>query len=272
MSKFEKKQKIDNFIYSIYNNLTELLFLINEKNRKIVKKNESYLDFHKNDRCFILGTGPTLGDLTANQIKLLKNEKTFALNSLYKSKIGQEIYPNYYALVDNNYWEDAFYKQSLLDIVDKYKEHPPVFITDIRAHDIFNGMKNIKEVIYLHAKKYPIDSIDFQLHKNTYGLMNVVSVCIATAIYMGFKEIYLLGCDYNAFCNFGRGHCYDDKDELSENRYNLAFYLKYYHITTEFHYLIAKFAKENDIRIVNLSDVSLLDAYPRMPVSEILDF
>lgn len=174
-------------------------------------------------------------------------------------------------MVDNNYWEDATHKKYLLEIAEQYSEKPPVFITDIRAFDIFSNMQNIKKTIYLHAKKYPVKSIDVVLHKNTYGLMNVVSVCIASAIYMGFKEIYLLGCDYNAFCNFGRGHCYDDEEELKGISYNLAFYLKYYHLTTEFHYLIAKFAKENDIRIINLTDVSLLDAYPRAPVNSVLD-
>lgn len=271
MGKFEIKKKIDDGIYRLYNLLTEFQFSLNKKAKKILENNKEYLNAHKNDRCFVLGTGPSLGNLTENQIQQLKNESTFALNSLYKSKIGKAISPSYYALVDNNYWEDVAHKKYLLDIVEQYSEKPPIFITDIRAFNIFNGIKNIKKTIYLYAKKYPVESIDVELHKNTYGLMNVVSVCIASAIYMGFKEIYLLGCDYNAFCNFGRGHCYDDKDELKEVSYNLAFYLKYYHITTEFHYLIAKYAKENGIRIINLTDVSLLDAYPRAPVGSVLN-
>lgn len=271
MGKFEIKQKIDDSIYHLYNLVTELQFALNTKAKKILENNKKYLNAHKDGRCFILGTGPSLGDLTENQIQQLKKENTFALNSLYKSKIGRAIFPSYYALMDNNYWEDAAHKKYLLEIAEQYSKKPPVFITDIRAFDIFDNMQNIEKTIYLYAKKYPVGSIDVELHKNTYGLMNVVSVCIASAIYMGFKEIYLLGCDYNAFCNFGRGHCYDDREELKEVSYNLAFYLKYYHITTEFHYLIAKFAKENDIRIVNLTSVSLLDAYPRAPVSSVLN-
>lgn len=86
MGKFEIKQKIDDGIYHLYNLLTELQFALNKKSKKILKNNKEYLDAHKNDRCFILGTGPSLGDLTENQIQQLKKESTFALNSLYKSK------------------------------------------------------------------------------------------------------------------------------------------------------------------------------------------
>jgi hypothetical protein len=93
--------------------------------------------------------------------------------------------------------------------------------------------------------------------------MNVVSYSILAAIYMGFKKINLLGCDYNAFCTAGVGHAYDDKSELSGSTYNLGFYLKYYHLTTEFHYLIAQLAKERGVEVVNMTPGSLLDAYVR---------
>lgn len=272
MGKFEIKQKIDDGIYNIYNLMVDIWFNFDKSLNSALAKNKKYRNHHKNERCFILGTGPSLGQLTENQINQLKEEHTFALNSLYKSKIGKTISPSYYALVDNNYWEDDTHKKYLHEIAAQYSKKPPVFITDIRAFDVFSKIQNTKDVIYLLAKKYPVGSIkSIELHKNTYGLMNVASTCIASAIYMGFKEIYLLGCDYNAFCNFGRGHCYDDKEELKDTTYNLAFYLKYYHLTTEFHYLIAKFAKQNNIRIINLTDVSLLDAYPRMPATSVLN-
>ena len=100
--------------------------------------------------------------------------------------------------------------------------------------------------------------------------MNVVATSILSAIYFGVKDIYLIGADYNAFCSQGKGHAYDDDDELSQSDYNLAFYLKFYAIGTEFHYLIAKYAKKRGVRIINLNPDSLLDAYPKIPLNEIL--
>lgn len=270
MSKFELKQKVDDTLFKIYNCLSDLQFQFKRKEKLIVAENKKYQHIHAKEECFILGTGPSLLNLTDDQISHISKEKTFAVNSLYKSKAGKSISPTYYALMDNNYWEDESYKRNVSEIAEQYSDNPPTFITDFRAAHIFDNVVKSRKNIYLHAKKYPVSPLSFDLHENTFGLMNVVSVCIATAIYMGFTKIYLLGCDYNAFCSFGGGHCYDDEEELKGVSYNLAFYLKYYHLTTEFHYLIAKYAKENNIKIVNLSSTSLLDAYPRRNIESLI--
>jgi hypothetical protein len=109
-----------------------------------------------------------------------------------------------------------------------------------------------------------------QLDKNIYAAMNVVSYSILAAFYMGFKKIFLLGCDYNAFCTNGRGHAYNDNSELSQSQYNLAFYLKFYWITTEFHYLIEKLARSKGIEVINLTPVSLLDAYRKDSLDRVI--
>lgn len=268
MNKFKIKDRIDNAVYVLYNFLAKLIFLMDYKAGRIIKRNLVYKDKHQGERCFILGTGPSLSDLSAQQVAQLGKEYIFGLNSLYKADIGKALRPDYYALVDNNYWESLQLTYS--EVVSLYKEAPPVFITDLRAREIVEDIHQEVNAIYLYAKKYPVGQVGFELDKDIHGLMNVVSVCIVSAIYMGFKEVYLLGCDYNAFCNFGHGHCYDDEGEMESISYNLAFYLRYYHITTEFHYLIAKLAKKHGVSVVNLTDVSLLDAYPRRPASTVL--
>ena len=268
MNKFKIKEYLDNGIYFAYNCLAKLMFLSDSKSRSIVKKNITFKGRHAGQRCFILGTGPSLNDLTEAQVKQLGSEVVFGLNSLHKSQIGRTLRPSYYALVDNNFWETL--QHTYAEVVSEYKDSPPVFITDPRAKGVVEALHKECEAIYLYAKKYPIHEVSFELDRDIYGLMNVVSVCIASAMYMGFKEIYLLGCDYSAFCSYGHGHCYDDEEEMGSVSYNLAFYLKYYHITTEFHYLIAKLAKKHGIQVVNLTDVSLLDAYPRLPVNTVL--
>ncbi len=268
MDKFKIKKYLDDCVFVAYNVVAKLVFLASYKIRNVVKGNLVYKNKHKGERCFILGTGPSLGELSDRQIAQLGGEYTFGLNSLYKSDVGKALRPAYYALVDNNYWECL--QSTYADVVSLYKEAPPVFITDPRAKRIVEEIQQDVSAIYVYAKKYPVGQVSFELDKDIYGLMNVVSVCIVSAMYMGFKEIYLLGCDYNAFCNFGHGHCYDDEKEMEEVSYNLAFYLKYYHITTEFHYLIAKLAKKHGVSVVNLTDVSLLDAYPRRPVSSVI--
>lgn len=40
--------------------------------------------------------------------------------------------------------------------------------------------------------------------------MTVVYVCMQLAVYMGYQEIYLLGCDFD-YNNVEKQHCYQEK-------------------------------------------------------------
>ncbi|CAM8664418.1 6-hydroxymethylpterin diphosphokinase MptE-like [Comamonadaceae bacterium] len=255
-------------MYQGYNLLSDLLFLFKGDAKRIIKTNALYQNIHQGETCYILGTGPSLNNLTPKQISALENEIVFGTNSLYKAKITETITPRYYALLDNLYWEQ--WSHTFSDVHEKYRINPPVFITDLRAKNFAACANKNHQHIHIHSKKYPTTKISDQLHKNIYAAMNVVSYCILAASYMGFKKIYLLGCDYNAFCTSGKGHAYNDSSELSQANYNLAFYLKFYWITTEFHYLIEQLTRSKNIEVINLTDGSLLDAYKRLSTETIL--
>lgn len=268
MSKFDIKDKLDRRMYQIYNFLSDFRFFFSRGVRAEVKKNTAYQNIHNGERCFILGTGPSLNGLTEKQLLALENEIVFGTNSLYKAEIVKSIVPRYYALMDNLYWEQ--WSSTFSDVSKKYESSPPIFITDMRAERFAKAANNSVQHIYIYSKKYPTTVMSDQLHGNIYAAMNVVSYSILTAIYMGFKTVYLLGCDYNAFCNNGRGHAYNDKSELSQASYNLAFYLKFYWITTEFHYLIEQLARSRGVDVINLTHGSLLDAYRHRSVDDVL--
>lgn len=266
MSKFDVKNCIDKNIYRVFNLISDLYFYLNIDARKVLSRNSVYHNRHLGERCFILGTGPSLNELSDGQISKLMNETVIAVNSIYKAQVVSQVSPKYYALLDNNYWGVASY--TFDEIIAKYQSCPPVFITDLRAKSIVpEGFDSI----YLYAKNYPVDKMRCDLSRNLSITMNVIGFSILSAIYMGFKEIYLLGCDYNLFCSRIGTHCYDDQEEINElPKYNLSFYLKYYHLTTEFHYMIASLARQKKLKIVNLSESSLLDAYQRIDASKVL--
>lgn len=268
MSKFAIKENIDKFIYGTYNLVSEIAYKLDNQTKKVVKRNIAFKSIHNEKRCFIIGTGPSLNLLGSKDIELLNKEILFGVNSLYKSEIGSRLLPKYYALMDNLYWEQ--WNGTFAEVSNKYLDSPPIFITDVRAKSLVDRLSRNLPTVYIHSKKYPIKRMSSDLDKNIYAAMNVVAYSILSAMYMGFKEIYLLGCDYNAFCTAGKGHCYDDESEISDFNYNLAFYLKFYWITTEFHYLISKLAKEKKIKVINATPGSLLDAYPRVSLESVL--
>ena len=268
MNKFDLKDKLDKSIYKLYNILSTILYAMDIQSRHLIRKNVAFKDSHKDGRCFILGTGPSLNSLSQVEREKLKAEVLFGVNSYYRSDLAYMLVPTYYALTDDLYWKD--WSHVFAEVNERFSDAPPIFITDPRARELVEALGREKSPVYVYAKKYPTDTMSDDITSNIYVTMNVVSNCILVAAYMGFKEIYLLGCDYNVFCNAGRGHCYDDKKEIEGISSNLAFFLRYYWITTEFHYLIAQFAKKKGINVINLTPGSLLDAYPRVPVSSVL--
>jgi hypothetical protein len=89
---------------------------------------------------------------------------------------------------------------------------------------------------------------------------NVVSFAIMLAIYLGYKEIVLVGCDYSLFATRVLEHCYDEKD--GSEKVNLLDMLYRYSFATDIHYELAVYAKGRGVKIINATAASLLDAYP----------
>ncbi len=268
MNKFDIKQLIDNAIYECFNLYTKFYFFFRFKLKKEIKKNIKYKNIHRGQRCFIIGTGPSLNFVEESHIDFLQKEVVFAVNSFYKIEKTKRIIPRYYSLFDDLYWKGWSF--TFDEISKYYGSKCPKFITDLRAKKFINNNSISDDNIFLFMKQFPASVIDSNIDSNSYMAMNVVAQTILCAIYMGFKEIYLLGCDYNAFCTLGKGHAYDDKSEVSQSNYNLAFYLKYYWIGTEIHYKIFELAESKGIKIFNVTKDSLLDAYPKKNIDEIL--
>lgn len=271
MNGFDIKNKLDSLLYVGFNFLSDIRFFLNFNKNDIVRKNVSFKNRFSGERCFILGTGPSLRLLTSDQIENLKGEYLFGVNSFYKADKFKILKPSFYALTDTKYLDVSSGEFS--KVFKSYKEEPPVLITDYRSKAVLDDSLSFKGTVFLYQKNYPISNMRLDLSGNSSITMNVVGTCIQSAIYMGFKEIYLLGCDYSAFCNLGEGHCYDDAAELSdlkESSYNLAFYLKYYHLTTVFHYLLRKEADKVGVRVINVTESSLLDAYPKKSIKEVI--
>jgi hypothetical protein len=266
MSFFDIKHKIDESMYRSFNFVSDIYFHLRPQLKALLSNNKAYQDKYAGKRCFILGTGPSLETLTEKQLLSLEGEILFAVNSIYKAPVVSRLTPTFYALLDNDYWKISTY--TFQDVFDRYASHPPTIITDWRAKSL---IPSDVDSIVLYTKNYPIDIVRYDLSGNLSIAMNVIGTCILSAIYMGFKEIYLLGCDYSSFCGQLGNHCYDDEAELEElPKYNLSFYLKYYHLTTEFHYAISKLAKSKGVQVINSTPSSLLDAYPRRSLDCVL--
>ena len=169
-----------------------------------------FRNLHNGKRCFIVATGPSL---TVSDLNMLKdhNEICFSMNSIYHAFDQTEWRPDYYVMSDYRGFDE--YKDLLDTLSVKEK-----FLSD--TSESFWNMPHANNVFRYHqhyeycSDRLPKFSDDFSIR--SYIGTTVTYTCMQLAVYMGFKEIYLLGVDfsYGGNCtNKKYGH-FHKEDEL----------------------------------------------------------
>jgi len=154
---------------------------------KNYKKLELLKDCHNGERCFVIGSGPSINNMN---LKLLKNEITFGHNAFYliKDKVG--FLPTYYVVEDPLPAEDN--SNEINALIETQK---------IVAHDLKYCL-NSEDIIYpffdrfyngVESSRFP--QFSFDCDRRIYWGGTVVYLSIQLAAYMGCKEIYLIGVD-----------------------------------------------------------------------------
>lgn len=142
---------------------------------------------HKGQRCFIIGTGPSL---TIEDLERLKGEVTFGSNRIF------EIFPR-------TTWRPTYYINQDFKLIDKFAEEikalqcQQVFLP-LNTMGTFGRRPDFSYFVLRHKDFYPGDA-DFSTHLNRFmgQGFTVTYGAIQMAHYMGFKEVYLLGIDHN---------------------------------------------------------------------------
>ena len=154
--------------------------------RETVLRLQALKDTHKGERCFIIGTGPSL---TIQDLELLQGEVTFATNRIY------ELFPK-------TVWRPTYYVNQDHELIKKYGEN-------IRAIDVERVFLPVDYVQQFPGEKYSFFVLkykEFFPHDAPFSTdisrylaqgFTVTYGAIQIAAYMGFKEIYLLGIDHN---------------------------------------------------------------------------
>ena len=169
-------------------------------------KLEELKDKHKGERCFVVGMGPSL-DKT--RFDLIKNEHFIVSNNFYQGMDRFGIKPEYWCVADD----------AVFDIHDRQllKQDTTLFLTD-EACGIFLKNKNYymdgieKEPITIKILGNTSTWLNFSkdLRNGAYGGMVIYSG-LQVAFHLGFKEIYLLGCD----CTETKGIHFDGADSFN---------------------------------------------------------
>lgn len=261
----DKRKQLLNLYCKISNMRQNIRYHLNYRNVKFyAKKNFELKNKHQGERCFILGNGPSLKEMDLTKIQ---NEIIFAVNFFAKSYLFPQICPTYYCIIDG-----AFMKEEHIDDL-KYiirsidsnllLEHS--VIEALKAFDITN-----KKIHYSYSllTQYG-ESTCYDFTKIATGSINVICHCIKWALFMGFSEIYLLGCDFNQFARPVQGHFYNSKPAHESSSYVRGNDLMYSSQALFDHYALEKESRKINVRIFNATPDSLIDAYETIDYNSI---
>lgn len=179
----------DLFRYELVGMCTKLKLVNRKSYGKVIK----YKNRFKGKKCFLIGSGPSLKieDLTA-----LHNNRDYvsiACNSLFKAYEFTDWRADLYCIADNGVFT------SVGERVMNVQKDKPIFVCE-SVYDIINR-ENRDKVIPVRVKAntdYPERRrFSPDAGKYVYRFGSVLYFMIQLAVYLGFSEIYLLGCDCN---------------------------------------------------------------------------
>ena len=166
-----------------------------------LRKNKEIHNIHGGERCFILGNGPSVGKI---DLSMLAGEFVISVSNGYLHKNYSLIAPRYHCVPQITYG-----LMTEMDVIAWFTEiHQSIgdaelFLNEteydvVRKHNLFVGRK-----VHFLAMRDNFDELKtHQIPDLVVAIPRVQSVpvmAIMIAMYMGFKEIILLGVDHDHF-------------------------------------------------------------------------
>lgn len=250
--------------------------------KAVLSANQTFKGKHNGQRCFILGTGPSINH---QNLEPLKEEICISLNSFYVHKDYSTIAPRYHVVAGlalhpsiSSHLGFQWFREMETKIVGT------IFLNYLdRRYVLKNTLFKSKEIRYLlfnlHWEEVMKKGIDAA--RKLYHSQSVSVMAIQLALYMGFKEIYLLGLDHDWLLRSKEKlptHFYQPQESLLERNglsdwdnldYEIEFWT-YWNLWRQYK-MIKKYAESLDICIRNSTTGGLLDVFPRIELGSILN-
>ncbi len=251
------------------------LFFQNIQIEKELKKlNSSLKNTHEGQRCFILGTGPSLKN---QDLSPLRNEWTFVTNGFYLHPQYDIIHPKFFSSIDSECFKEDGESKKFAEEVSKKVHADTTMILPFQYKDVIEkrGLFKKNKKIYISQDRGFEESGDFNisLDKQIPVLQNVIFSAMIPAHYMGFKTMYLMGVEHDWLARpsstpekpYTEDPHFYEADEFPKipllstiNPYEKQCYCAFIAFKT---YRLLK-EKMIDVKIFNLTPGSFLDVFP----------
>jgi len=239
---------------------------------KLLPENENLRSKYKDvKRCFILATGPSIKN---ENLDLLQNEFCISVSNFFVHEKYLSLKPKFHVFAPSHPpITSEQYSAWLKDASDNTHFETTFVVADSNRSIVESTLIHSNKLFYLSGGDFPVDFC-----KRLPPVQTVVHVAIYLAIYLGIKEIYLLGADHSWVLHYGKSnHFYEEnKHKLVQQNYSewieddIGKEFENNAVLWDFYRKIRSYSKENNYKIVNLTKESLLDVFERDTLENIL--
>lgn len=240
--------------------------------------NAKLADCHAGERGFLLGCGPSIN---TQDLSPLGNEICMGVSNFFVHKDYDTIAPAYHCVSG---WHDPITREAwgywLSEVEEKTGDSTIFIPLPDRQQIVDEGRFDNRKMHYVHARASELDlrrrGVDLTCRTLAHG--GVLVMALQVLLYMGFKQIYLLGFDQDQVLNYKTTrHFYGDEESaLSRTGYSEWFYEDFgricmaYVVIWDQLRLIRHVAQKRGIEIVNATAGGLLDLFPRAVYEELV--
>lgn len=242
----------------------------------------------------IIANGPSARDIVNNRRDLLKGTDLLVLNNFGNQDCFFELKPKYYILLDPIFFDLNFINKGLDEKTnnggwnegEKLKENfikvdwdmtllLPSGWTNTNVLKQYANNTHIKVVRYNATRVLGFDGFQNRMYYRGEGIPSSRNVIIPAMIslgIMGYKTIYLYGCEFswtktmdvdhrNGKMFFNDGHFYNNDEKRYFGKGAYLWWLKVITEDLEATDQVAKFANKYGIHIVNRTKGSFIDSF-----------
>ncbi len=251
--------------------------------KKILRENIQFKNRFEAKRCFIIGNGPSL---KKQDLSHLKDEIVFTVNYMYKSPLYKEVCADFHVMVDPFIFEFDLEKDADREKLESFKMivnnkvAPVCFFPYDKKEDIEKVvLSDFLNISYLDCTGNIYEGFNkkIDMTRTMFGYCNVVQYAISIAVYMGFSEIYLLGCDMTGYEQISvmagkevELHAYkmseQEKEQIKKTHSKInpeTFFEGFYRMFADYRRLY-EYTKKRNIKLYNATAGGVLDCIPRV--------
>ena len=216
-----------------------------------------YRDLHRGRRCFVVANGPSLTIADLNTLHE-RHEICFGMNDIFKLFDRTDWRPDYYFVYDRNYMRLKYDQVVTLPMAHMFFAYRKVPSGRYFEKDNIEYY-NTEYVFSVKPEAAVSRQICTDLSDKVSFSASTTQVCIEFAIYMGFREIYLIGVDHNYSFGAGKNHA----EGMGDAAYFGGKQVFQATPSTQKYQQYRDYADKNGIRILNATRGGKLEVYER---------